>query len=85
MTQPLVGCVPDDDCFTVLRIMEQHRLRRLPVLGIGGVLVGMVSMNDIVNRAAKAPASDPLRSGVIEALSAIGTHAGTASVMTVGR
>jgi CBS domain len=56
MTKPIVGCAPGDDCFIVLRAMEQ-KVRRLPVLGIGGVLLGMVSMNDIVARAAKAPPS----------------------------
>jgi len=85
MTQPIVGCAPEDDCFTVLKTMEQHRLRRLPVLGIGGVLVGIVSMNDIVNWAAQAPAGDPLRSGAIETLSAIGAHRAAARVATVGR
>ena len=85
MTQSIVGCAPEDDCFIVLRAMEQHKVRRLPVLGIGGVLLGMISMNDIVARAAKAPPSDPLRTGVVEALSVIGTQAAQPRVAAVGR
>ena len=74
MSQPVVGCVPEDDCFTVLRAMESQRVRRLPVLGIGGVLLGIVSLDDIVKRAAASPAGDPLRSGVVEVLAGIGGH-----------
>jgi hypothetical protein len=44
------------------------------VLGIGGVLLGIVSLDDIVKKAASAPAGDPLRSGVVEVLAAIGGH-----------
>jgi CBS domain-containing protein len=65
--------------------MEQHRLRRLPLLSAGGLLVGIVSMNDVVNRAAQSPAADPLWSGVIETLSAIGAHRAAVRVSAVGR
>jgi CBS domain-containing protein len=74
MTHPVAGCVPEDDCFAVLIEMERHRLHRLPVLGIGGVLLGIVSLDDIVKRAAATPAGDPLRHGVVEVLAAIGGH-----------
>jgi CBS domain-containing protein len=74
MSQPVVGCAPEDDCFSVLQIMERERVRRVPVLGIGGVLLGIVSLDDIVKKAASAPAGDPLRSGVVEVLAALGGH-----------
>jgi CBS domain-containing protein len=74
MSQPVVGCAPEDDCFTVLQMMERQRVRRLPVLSIGGVLLGIVSLDDIVKKAASAPGGDPLRSGVVEVLAAIGGH-----------
>jgi CBS domain-containing protein len=54
--------------------MERRRVRRLPVLGIGGVLLGIVSLDDIVKKAASVPTGDPLRSGVVEVLAAIGGH-----------
>jgi CBS domain-containing protein len=74
MSQSVVGCAPDDDCFTVLQLMERQRVRRLPVLGTGDVLLGIVSLDDIVKRAAAAPAGDPLRHGVISALATLGGH-----------
>jgi CBS domain-containing protein len=85
MSQPVVGCAPEDDCFTVLRTMEAQRVRRLPVLGIGGVLLGIVSLDDIVKRAAAAPAGDPLRVGVVEVLAAIGGHQSAARTLQAAR
>ncbi len=45
--QPVHTCSPDDDVQTVLETMKQHRVRRLPVEGFGGTVVGVISMNDI--------------------------------------
>jgi CBS domain-containing protein len=74
MSQPVIGCAPDDDCFIALLTMEQRRVHRLPVLGPAGILLGIVSLDDIVKRAARAPASDPLRAGVMEVLGAVSGH-----------
>ena len=41
-------CGPDDDVHTVLETMKAHRVRRLPVEGFGGTVLGIVSMNDVV-------------------------------------
>jgi CBS domain-containing protein len=41
-------CEPDDDVHSVLAMMKQHRVRRLPVEGFGHTVVGIVSMNDIL-------------------------------------
>ena len=41
-------CRPDDDVHTALETMKQHRVRRLPVEGFAGTVLGVVSMNDIV-------------------------------------
>ena len=75
MTQPVIGCAPDDDSVVALLTMVQHRVRRLPVLGSGGVLVGILSVDDIVQRAAQAPATDPLRVAVLDVLAGIGARA----------
>jgi CBS domain-containing protein len=40
--------VADDDVHTALATMKQHRIRRLPVLGFGPTVIGVISMNDIV-------------------------------------
>ena len=41
-------CKPDDDVHTALATMKQHRVRRLPVEGFEHMVVGIVSMNDIL-------------------------------------
>ena len=41
-------CGPDDDVHTVLETMKTHRVRRLPVEGFGGTVLGIVSMNDVL-------------------------------------
>lgn len=45
---PVYTCGPDDDVEAVLETMKQHRVRRLPVEGFGGTIMGIVSLNDIV-------------------------------------
>jgi CBS domain-containing protein len=77
MIAPVVGCSPDDDCFEALLLMERSRVRRLPVLGPHGVVLGILSLDDVVARAAHSPSGDPLRSAVVEVLSAIGGHKNT--------
>ena len=72
MTRPVIGCAPEDDCVAALLTMEERRLHRLPVLGTGGVLLGIVSIDDIVRWAARAPATDPLRMVVLQVLAGVG-------------
>ena len=45
---PVYSCGPDDDVQVALETMKHHCIRRLPVEGFGGTLIGIVSMNDIV-------------------------------------
>jgi CBS domain-containing protein len=45
---PLYTCGPDDEVDAVLDIMKAYSIRRVPVLGFGGTVLGIVSMNDIV-------------------------------------
>jgi CBS domain-containing protein len=47
-TTKLATCVPDDDVRVALATMRQARVRRLPVVGFGNTLLGILSMNDIV-------------------------------------
>ncbi len=46
--QPVFTCHPDDDLRGALETMSRQRVRRLPVINKEGVLVGVLSMNDIV-------------------------------------
>jgi CBS domain-containing protein len=74
MSQPVAGCAPEDDCFVALMTMQERGVHRLPVLGIGDAVLGIVSLDDVVKHAALVPASDPLRIGVMEVLAAVGSH-----------
>lgn len=65
-------CEPDDDVETALTTMRQHRVRRLPVEGFGGTVIGIVSMNDLV---LAAGARKPVRNeAIVETLQAICAH-----------
>jgi len=75
MTEPVVGCAPEDDCIDVLLTMAQRHVHRVPVLGIGGVVLGIVSIDDIVRHAARAPEADPLRTVVLQILADVDTPA----------
>jgi len=48
MKDQLYTCGPEDDVETVLALMREHAIRRLPVEGFGRTIIGIVSMNDIV-------------------------------------
>jgi CBS domain-containing protein len=56
---PVYTCGPDDDVQSALEAMKQHCVRRLPVEGFGGTIMGIVSMNDIVRASgARKPVRD---------------------------
>jgi CBS domain-containing protein len=66
---PAVTCGPDDDVHSALIAMKDHSVRRLPVVGAGGVLVGMLSIDDIL--LAAGPQKPVRRADVIETLQSI--------------
>ena len=72
-TKKVVTCVPEDDIETALATMRDARVHRLPVVGFGNTVVGLLSMNDIV---LAAGSGKPVRAeDVVEALRAIcGRH-----------
>ena len=69
---PVHTCSPDDDVRTALETMKQHCVRRLPVEGFGGTLIGIVSMNDIV--LASGPRKPVRDTEVVTALQGICSH-----------
>jgi predicted transcriptional regulator len=73
MHGPLFSCSPDDDVEAVLAIMKAHAIRRVPVEGFGGTVLGIVSMNDIV-RAAGRTKKSVHAAEVIDTLQSIGAH-----------
>ncbi len=47
-TDHVVTCDPDAEVSAALDAMKTHRVRRIPVSGFGGTVVGIVSMNDLL-------------------------------------
>jgi CBS domain-containing protein len=48
MTTELITCQPEDDMEAVVHLMQQHQVRRIPVVDKENHLVGIVSMSDLV-------------------------------------
>jgi CBS domain-containing protein len=53
MTGPIVYCRADEDIDDAVRIMEDHQIRRLPVIDEDKRMVGMLSMGDIADCASR--------------------------------
>ncbi|HEX3228679.1 MAG TPA: CBS domain-containing protein [Pyrinomonadaceae bacterium] len=51
MNGKIYSATPEGEVAEALRIMREHKIRRLPVLSPEGELEGIVSMNDIVLKA----------------------------------
>lgn len=47
----IFSAAPDDEVSDALKVMREHKVRRMPVLNADGELQGILSMNDIVLRA----------------------------------
>ena len=54
MTGQVYAVSPEDNIEQALQLMQEHRIRRLPVINPEGELEGILSMNDVVLHA-KAP------------------------------
>jgi CBS domain-containing protein len=52
-------CLASEDIGTALKVMEERRVRRLPVLDGDGRLAGIVSIDDIVLRGLDGPSGIP--------------------------
>jgi len=69
---PVITCGPEDDVHEALAKMKRHLVRRLPVEGFGGTVIGVISMNDILLAAgARAPVRD---AEVVNAFQTICAH-----------
>jgi CBS domain-containing protein len=47
MTRVIIACRDDDDIITALLAMEEHQIRRVPVVDSSGRIVGMISEGDV--------------------------------------
>ena len=77
MTGQVYAVKPEDDVDEALREMQEHRIRRLPVVNVEGELEGILSMNDILLQAKKSngAAADSIKySDVVKTYQAICGH-----------
>ena len=71
-SSPVATCAPEDDVHAALATMKQARVRRLPVVGFGNTVLGLLSLNDIV---LAAGANSQIRDqDVVDTLKAICGH-----------
>src|ERR1043165_911939 len=77
MTGQVYAVNPEDNIDQALQLMQQHQIRRLPVINPEGELEGILSMNDIVLHAKPdAAAEDSIDYGdVVKTYQAICQHA----------
>ena len=69
------SCSPNSDIREALQVMEQRKVRRLPVISAeSGKLVGILSLNDLALKAREAKQPGLAAQDVEEVLSAICTH-----------
>jgi CBS domain-containing protein len=73
MSRQLFSCGADDSLATALAAMRNNRVRRLPVLGVEGKLLGVLSLADIV-RWAQPLANPAIDAAITETLAAIGAR-----------
>lgn len=67
MTDDPVTCVPEDEVEDVRQVMVQELVRRVPVVDVDGVLVGIVAQADIARE--EGAASDREVGRIVEAIS----------------
>ncbi len=66
MSRTPVCCRAEDNLDSAAQLMRQHRTRRVPVIDRNGVLVGMLTLDDLACEAAR-----PLRGGRNDTLAAL--------------
>jgi CBS domain-containing protein len=61
MTTPLISVKPDDSVEECCNVMEDHQIRRVPVVDNGGKCVGIVSLADIAHQAPRKESAEVLQ------------------------
>ena len=74
MSREVFACRPEDSVGVAENIMQEHRVRRLPVVAMDGRLVGILSLNDLAREAAREhvpPRREVGPEGLVETLATI--------------
>jgi hypothetical protein len=79
MSRQVRTCRPEDGIQTAIATMREAQVHRLPVVDARGVLVGVLSTNDLVRAAQSRPAAVDA-AAVVKCLAAIGAPRRAASV-----
>ncbi|HWP42893.1 MAG TPA: CBS domain-containing protein [Blastocatellia bacterium] len=74
MSQPVFSCHPDDDIHAALELMRKDKVRRLPIISDNGMLLGILSMNDVALHAEKSDTADLTYEDVVNTMKAICEH-----------
>lgn len=74
MSEDVAVCGIGDDVRTALKTMKERRVRRLPVLDGEGRLAGIISLNDLVVRAACRSGADVSGDAFLDTMKAICAH-----------
>lgn len=77
ITGKVFSCLPETDVRDALKLMQQERIHRLPVINKDGTLAGMLSMNDVVLEAKDTKSKKdvaPTYADAIETFKAICAH-----------
>ena len=61
MSSPAVTASERDDLEEVVRLMETHRIRRIPVVDQNGQVCGIISQADVARRAARKDTGELVR------------------------
>ena len=73
MSHGVYACAADDPVGSALSLMAQHRVRRLPVTGKDGHLVGMLTLADVA-RWSRMAATPAVEAALAETLGSISTR-----------
>ena len=72
--RPLFTCNLDDDIKSALKLMQTHKVRRLPVTNHSGHLEGVLSIDDVVACAEQGKTADLSFEDTVSTLKAVCKH-----------
>jgi predicted transcriptional regulator len=76
-TKTVFTCTPNDEIHAALKTLRQHQIRRMPVIGANGKLVGILCLDEIVLHVQKTEGKTGISyEDVVNTLKAICEHRG---------